>query len=125
MTRTRMTRSAIAGRRKVFDAARTAILTIVAAGALLAGVLIGAPTSAAAQQVCAEHAEVVKLLGAKHAEIQVALGLAANGGVVEIFSTKDGATWTMVITMPNGITCMMASGESWESMPANLPGSRV
>ena len=125
MTRTRMTRSATAGSGSILGAVRTAILTLAAAGALAAGLMTGAVSEAAAEPVCAKHADVVRQLGAQHAETQVALGLAANGGVVEIFSTKDGATWTMVITMPNGITCMMASGESWETVPVSLPGSKV
>ncbi len=111
-----MTCSAIDGSRQVLGVISKAILTIAAAGFLFVGAMSVAPSpaAAAAQPVCAKHAEVVKQLGGQHAESQVALGLAANGGVVEIYSTEDGATWTMVITMQNGITCMMASGEAWE-----------
>jgi hypothetical protein len=120
-----MTRASTTGPRKARRAARQAVFTLFAAGALLAGLISGAPSPAAAQTVCAEHAEVVKELGARHAETPIALGLAANGGVIEVFSTGDGSTWTMVITMPDGMTCMMAAGESWETLPANVPGSQV
>jgi len=120
-----MTCSAIDGSRQVLGVISKAILTIAAAGFLFVGAMSVAPSPAAAQPVCAKHAEVVKQLGGQHAESQAAWGLAANGGVVAIYSTEGGATWTMVITMPNGITCMMASGEAWESIPASLPGSKV
>lgn len=125
MTRTLMTRAFTDGSRQALDAAQRAAFIFAAVGVLLVGLVSGVPSSAAAQTVCAEHAEVVKQLGKQHAETPVALGLSANGGVVEVFSTKDGSTWTMVITMPNGVTCMMAAGESWEAFPAKLPGSRV
>ena len=125
MTRTLMTRAFTDGPRQALDTARDAVFTFAAVGVLLVGLVSGVPSSAVAQTACAEHAEIVKQLGKHHAETPVALGLAANGGVVEVFPTRDGSTWTMVITMPNGVSCMMASGESWEAFPAKLPGSRV
>ncbi len=58
-------------------------------------------------------ADVVKLLGERYAEVPVSMGLAQNGGIVEIFTTADGATWTIVLTMPNGKSRVIGSGESW------------
>lgn len=66
-------------------------------------------------------AEVVKLLGERYAEAPVSMGLARNGGVVEVFTTRDGATWTIVLTMPNGQSRVIGSGESWTSV-AQLAG---
>ena len=45
------------------------------------------------------------------------MGLANNGGVIEILSSKTGNSWTIILTMPNGTTCMIAAGENWESLP--------
>ena len=41
------------------------------------------------------------------------LGIARNGGIIELFTSKDGATWTLVLTMPNGLSRVVASGKSW------------
>ena len=49
-----------------------------------------------------------------HGVDPVAMGLANNGGVIEILSSPRGATWTIILTMPNGVTCMIAAGENWE-----------
>ena len=68
---------------------------------------------AAAQQAGVPRAEVVKALGDRYAEQSVGLGIAQNGGVIELFTSKDGATWTIVLTMPNGLSRMIVSGESW------------
>ncbi len=57
--------------------------------------------------------EVVKLLNDRFAETPVAIGLAINGGVVEVFATGDGSTWTIIITMPNGMSKVVGSGRSW------------
>ncbi len=37
----------------------------------------------------------------------------------------DGSTWTMVITTPDGTTCMMATGEAWESLAKTAPGQET
>ena len=78
--------------------------------------LLGAPPSASAQSACTTHAEVMKQLDSRFSETPVAMGLADNGGIVEVFSTKDGITWTMVLTTPNGMSCLIASGEAWENL---------
>jgi len=75
--------------------------------------------SAAAQQpACTERMEVLKHLSAEYSESPVAMGVANNGGVIEILSSKKGKSWTIILTMPNGMTCMIAAGENWESLPA-------
>jgi len=72
---------------------------------------------------CYERATLVKRLGEKYKEYTIAAGLAANGSVLEIFSTADGKSWTVGLTNPNGLTCVMASGESWIEMEKLMPYS--
>ncbi len=86
--------------------------------AMLLGLLV-LPLSlpAKAQNICTARAEVLKQLDRKYSEAPVAMGLANNGGVIEVFSSGTGTTWTIIITMPNGVTCALAAGESWESLP--------
>ena len=68
---------------------------------------------ATAQTALAPRAEVVKLLGDKYAEKPMALGLTETGGVIEVFASRDGATWTLVLTTPHGLSRLIASGEAW------------
>ncbi len=44
------------------------------------------------------------------------MGLAMNGAVVEVFSTVDGTSWSLLMTMPDGRTCLIVAGESWMSV---------
>lgn len=76
--------------------------------------------NAAGQPACTERTKVLDQLGKKYKEVPVALGLANNGGVIELFSAKEGATWTIIITMPNGMSCMMAAGEDWQTLAAKV-----
>jgi hypothetical protein len=71
-----------------------------------------AGTPAAAQIVCGEHAEIVKVLERNHQERRSAMGLAANGRLVELFIAEDGG-WTLLATTPEGLTCLISAGEDW------------
>ena len=85
----------------------------------MAATLLAAPALANGPSgpVCDARSEVLGHLAGKYSENPVALGLATNGGVVELLTAADGTTWTIVITMPNGQTCLVAAGESWEAKP--------
>ena len=89
--------------------------------ALIVSAFIGliTATSAAAQQqpLCTARSEVLSQLSSQYSEAPVAMGIANNGGVLEILSSQKGSSWTIILTMPNGVTCMIAAGENWESLP--------
>ena len=42
------------------------------------------------------------------------MGLESNGRLFEIFAADDGATWTMVVTTPDGASCVVAAGIEWQ-----------
>jgi len=71
------------------------------------------PFSATAAALCTPRDVLVAQLGADYAETAVARGLSHQGVVVEVFSSGDGSTWTIVITRPNGASCVVAAGEAW------------
>ena len=74
-------------------------------------------TAAAAQQmVCGERQHLVRHLGDAYSEAPSNLGLAATGSVVEVLTSERG-TWTILVTEPSGVTCVVAAGESWENLP--------
>ncbi len=83
-----------------------------------------AATSANAQNrvPCAAHSDLVEQLDGRFDEKPVARGLANNGTVMEVFSTRDGGSWTMVVTMPNGTSCVVAAGEGWTEVLPQIAG---
>ena len=46
---------------------------------------------------------------------------ANNGGVLEVLSSEKGS-WTILVTMPNGVSCMLATGQSWEALKPMIAG---
>jgi hypothetical protein len=67
---------------------------------------------------CHSHTELAEMLDQKFAERPNALGLQANGHLVEVFVANDGTSWTIVVTSPDGRSCIVAVGEHWELLPA-------
>jgi hypothetical protein len=74
---------------------------------------------------CGQRATVLDYLSAKFSEKPVAMGVAANGGLIEVLTSNEGTTFTIIVTMPEGETCMVAAGESWESVPAALAKPQI
>jgi hypothetical protein len=65
---------------------------------------------------CGSRDDVLAQLAAKFKEAPIAAGLANNGGIVEVVRSINGATWTITVTMPNGVTCLVAAGEGWKDL---------
>jgi hypothetical protein len=57
--------------------------------------------------------EVVAQLGGAYKEAPVAGGIAANGNILEVFAAPDGASWTIIVTRPDGMSSVIAEGEGW------------
>ncbi|MGE3933877.1 MAG: hypothetical protein AB7F67_11505 [Rhodospirillaceae bacterium] len=91
---------------------RLVVVPLFAAGGLAASV-----SAAAAQMACTSRTEAAKLLDAHYSEAPVAMGLASNGGVIEVFASKTGRSFTILITMPDGRSCVLAAGEGWDNVP--------
>jgi hypothetical protein len=81
-----------------------------------------AAVPAMAQTVCSIRAEFIDQFAHRYAENPVAMGLASNGGVVEVLAS-EGGSWTLLVTMPNGVSCVVAAGENWEALPSALAGA--
>ncbi len=64
--------------------------------------------------MCGGRADVIKSLLERYDEKPVSMGIANNGGVLEVL--VGGNTWTIIITMPNGTACLIAAGEDWAQL---------
>lgn len=84
---------------------------------LVVAALIAATPALADGPVCTDRHTVLSHLSQEYSETPVAMGVANNGGVIEILSSKSGKSWTIILTMPNGVSCMIAAGENWEDLP--------
>ena len=86
------------------------------------GFLAIATQQATAQQNrnCAPREAVVERLATKYGESRQSIGLGQQG-MIETFASANTGTWTITVTTPNGVTCLVASGQSWEELAEALP----
>lgn len=82
------------------------------------GALLLATDHAFAQQSqnCAEREKVVTHLAQKFGETRRSIGLGSNNAVVEIFASEETGSWSLTVTLPNGQTCMLATGHAFETI---------
>lgn len=84
--------------------------------ALIGLMLISFPAQAQPQKPpCADRLVFLNHLFATYKEVPVAMGLTANGGLLEVVATESGS-WTIIVTQPNGPTCGVASGVAWQQI---------
>jgi hypothetical protein len=94
--------------------ALTLIKAMGAAAVLLA--MSAIPVAAAGSPPCAPRPEILKQLSKQFNEAPVALGLANNGSLIELLTSDNGSTWTIMVSRPNGSSCLVAAGEGWEKL---------
>ena len=73
-------------------------------------------TAANAQSACGVRTKFIETLAKNYQEEPSAFGIAGQRNLVELFVSKAG-TWTMLVTHPNGMSCIVAAGQSWEQFP--------
>ena len=61
---------------------------------------------------CGPRDNVISTLAEKYKETRRSIGLATKGRVMEVYASEESGSWTIVVTMPNGITCVHIDPES-------------
>lgn len=70
---------------------------------------------------CGPRADVLAVLRDRFSETRRGMGLAGPGSVVELFASSTTGSWTVTVTLPDGRTCLLVSGQGWEPAPLDLP----
>ena len=86
----------------------------IVTAAMVFGMAALAPP-ASAQAACAERGDIIRMLENGFAEKLSALGLRSESQVMEIWSSDDTGTWTILLTRADGTSCIVASGTDWTS----------
>lgn len=68
----------------------------------------GAPT------VCNSYLDAKNHLEETYGEQIIAGGVASDGTVVLLFASADGETFTLLQLSPNGLSCLLKAGVSWQ-----------
>lgn len=77
-----------------------------------------APAHAQARP-CGDGDQIIARLQKDWGEDAAVIALDAAGRMVRILVNQQTGTWTMLVTAPNGLTCLTTHGTAWE--PAWVP----
>jgi len=97
-------------------------LSKVLAWALMGSIVFASQVTAQGRN-CAPREVVVERLAEKYGESRKAIGIGQQGMVMETFASAESGSWTITVTMPTGMTCLMASGQSFELLNDAVPPS--
>lgn len=89
---------------------------------MLVATLAAQPAAQPIESICAERDALTTSLSREYSEAPKAVGLANNGNVVELLTSRDGRTWTLLMTRPDGTSCVVAAGEAWDQLPLVASG---
>ncbi len=88
---------------------------------MLFAVAVSLVSSAAMAQVsCDQRDKIVEWLAVKYKEAPIASGVSSTGSLIEVLSTHDGETWTLIVSSPDGDSCLIGSGQGWRAKPHEL-----
>lgn len=84
---------------------------IVAAGLILS---CGVQPAVAQSQYCAPRDRIVTELTKKHGESRQSVGLQRNSQVMETWANPSTGSWTIIVSLPTGLSCLVAAGEAFQ-----------
>lgn len=65
---------------------------------------------------CDTRKEMLSTLSEEYGEEPMAVGQHINGGTIELLSQGGDGTWSLIVTSPEGWSCLLAAGESWREL---------
>ena len=69
---------------------------------------------------CADRDDAVKRLQQRYGERQVAVGLTSRGALLELLATRTGSSWSVLMTNPNGRSCLIVFGSDLTTRPVPM-----
>ena len=91
--------------------ARIGALALVVAAALF----FGAAAAKAQNIPCGDRGVVLEHLKKHFGEKRSAVGVTANGRLIEVMTGPQGS-WTILVSYPGGPTCLILNGEGWRQI---------
>lgn len=92
-------------------------------GAAIIFFLMATPSHGAS--LCGAHDALKAALKGRYSETKFGMGLALSENLIEISKSKNGDTWTILVTTPEGETCVIAAGQQWIEVVQETGGEKL
>ena len=79
---------------------------------------VSSPADAQAPK-CAPRDALIDSLSRKYDETPVSMGVTSSGSLIEVLASPGGS-WTILVTVPGGPTCLVSSGDGWRDSPLQV-----
>ncbi len=76
-------------------------------------------------RVCALHDIITDALKDRWGEAQVGLGINNEGALVEVFVNPKSGSFTILLTRPDGWSCVATAGKDWRSAQPKPQGTAL
>lgn len=81
---------------------------------LCAALILGAFSLPAEARVCDTQDKVTALLADRYKESVLAEGIVSDRGFMEVYVSQESGTWSVVVTTPQGKSCIIAAGQDFQ-----------
>ncbi len=71
----------------------------------------------ASTQTCGPRDPLIRKLTKRYQEVSRGFGLSSATQVVEFWVSNRTGTFSVLLTYPNGVTCILATGSNWTESP--------
>lgn len=90
---------------------------------LLASAMLSVLAAPAYAATCADRTHVVTQLKSKFGEVLAFTGMGRNQNIVEIYASTQTSRWTLTVATPDGLSCLLATGNGSEDLAALIGDS--
>ena len=81
---------------------------------IAAQILLDTHSAAAGTIYCGARPDVVALLASDFREQPSSVAVTGDGQLLEVLTSEENATWSIVLTDSRGQSCIVATGEGWQ-----------
>ncbi len=71
----------------------------------------GSSSIVAAQMLCVERVDMLNRLASEYGEELIEVKMMEEHGLLEVLKSPTKGTWTLLLTKPGGISCVLATGK--------------
>lgn len=100
----------------------TGMNRIMGAVLTLASLTFPAGAQSNGQLICGQRDAIIGALSSRYGETARSIGMGPGNRMVEVYASDETGTWTITVTSADGMTCLMASGASYETLVQPAPG---
>ena len=85
--------------------------------------LAAAAPPALAQTACGQYERLREALTEAYGETVAGRGLQSATRLIEVWRSPETGSWTVLMVLPSGMTCIVASGTDWQDEQADKAGT--